>query len=191
MGRWAPDSRGRLARIAFALFAEKGFDETTSAEIAEAAGLTERTFFRHFADKRDVLFYAVPLAAGRLAERIAEAPAEVAPIEAVTEAIAAMCGDFQEEPELARQRHRVIASSPALQERELAKHEELARAIAAALVARGVDPTPARACGAVGIAAFRVAFPAWCAQRRVKGADLPETFRQTMAAFRAAVAEAR
>ena len=56
MGRWKPDARGRLEQAAFELFTERGFEQTTVAEIAERAGLTERTFFRYFADKREVLF---------------------------------------------------------------------------------------------------------------------------------------
>lgn len=56
MSRWEPDARGRLERAALELYAERGFELTTVAEIAERAGLTERTFFRHYADKREVLF---------------------------------------------------------------------------------------------------------------------------------------
>ena len=56
MGRWEPDARGRLVKAAMELYGERGFEQTTVAEIAERAGLTERTFFRHFADKREVLF---------------------------------------------------------------------------------------------------------------------------------------
>jgi hypothetical protein len=56
MTRWEPNARGRLEQAALALYGERGFENTTVAEIAARAGLTERTFFRHFADKREVLF---------------------------------------------------------------------------------------------------------------------------------------
>ena len=67
MGRWEPDARGRLAKAAMELYAEQGFEQTTVAEIAARAGLTERTFFRHFADKREVLFYGMEMARDLLA----------------------------------------------------------------------------------------------------------------------------
>src|SRR5262245_23924099 len=115
MARWAPDSRGRLAHAAFELFAERGYESTTVAEIARRAGLTERTFFRHFTDKREVLF-----AAGNLEEELArtvvEAPEALAPLEAASagiEAIAAMLPGR----DVARQRQGIIVANPELQER--------------------------------------------------------------------------
>src|SRR6266851_3359680 len=83
MGRWEPDARGRLAQAALTLYAEQGFDQTTVAEIARLAGLTERTFFRHFADKREVLFYGTETARGLLVRAVADAPASATPIDAV------------------------------------------------------------------------------------------------------------
>ena len=71
MGRWEPDARGRLAKAAMTLYADQGFDQTTVAEIAARAGLTERTFFRHFADKREVLFYGMEMLQDVLADRAA------------------------------------------------------------------------------------------------------------------------
>ena len=58
VARWKPNARSRLEKAALELYSERGFQQVTVAEIAQRAGLTERTFFRHFADKREVLFPA-------------------------------------------------------------------------------------------------------------------------------------
>src|SRR5215469_763680 len=83
MGRWEPNARGRLAAVALALYAEHGFEQTTVAQIAARAGLTERTFFRHFADKREVLFYGSDMARNLVARTVADAPASATPMDAV------------------------------------------------------------------------------------------------------------
>src|ERR1700678_3863149 len=83
MGRWQPDSRGRLQEAALALYSERGFDQTTAAQIAERAGLTERTLFRHFADKREVLFGGSALLKERIVAGVAEAPVSDGPLDAV------------------------------------------------------------------------------------------------------------
>jgi AcrR family transcriptional regulator len=159
MVRWEPNARGRLEVAALQLYREHGFDQTTVAEIAARAGLTERTFFRHFADKREVLF------GGSLEElftsAITDAPAKVAPIDAVAAALRTGADLLQERREFALNRQAVIAVNPALQERELIKLAALGSAMAAALRARGV-PEPAASLGAeAGIAVFRVAFVRW------------------------------
>ncbi len=95
MGRWQPDSRGRLQEAALALYSERGFDQTTAAQIAERAGLTERTFFRHFADKREVLFGGSALLKDRIVNGVAGAPATDGALDAVSaglDAAAAMLG---------------------------------------------------------------------------------------------------
>ena len=74
MGRWEPNARGRLEQAAMELYLERGFDQTTVAEIAERAGLTERTFFRHFADKREVLFAGAGALQELLVSAVAGAP---------------------------------------------------------------------------------------------------------------------
>src|SRR5215469_6493583 len=102
MGRWEPDARGRLAKAAMELYAEQGFEQTTVAEIAARAGLTERTFFRHFADKREVLFYGMEMLQGLLARAIADAPASATPMDAVSAAYQAASALIQENPERAR-----------------------------------------------------------------------------------------
>src|SRR2546421_8842988 len=116
MARWEPDSRGRLEQAALALFGQRGFEDTTVAEIAARAGLTERTFFRYFADKREVLFGG----AGRLQEllvsAVVSAPDSAAPIDAVAAALEAGGALLQERREFARQRQAVIDANTELRE---------------------------------------------------------------------------
>ena len=89
MSRWEPNARGRLEEAALELYTERGFDETTVAEIAERAGLTERTFFRHFADKREVLFGGQDALLALFVNTIVDAPDSMSPIDAVGAALEA------------------------------------------------------------------------------------------------------
>src|ERR1700685_4294068 len=110
MVRWQPDSRGRLQEAALALYAERGFDQTTAAQIADRAGLTERTFFRHFADKREVIFAGSAHLRGELVAGVADAPPQDSPFDAVArglDAAALMLGQFRHD--LSRHRQAVIA----------------------------------------------------------------------------------
>ena len=162
MGRWEPDSRGRLQEAALALFAERGFDQTTAAEIAARAGLTERTFFRHFADKREVLFGGGDLLGARIVDGVASAPPAAGPLDAVAcglDAAACMLGELRRD--LARQRLEVIAANPGLRERELAKLADYSRAVAGALRARNVGEPHATLAADAGMAVLRVAFERW------------------------------
>src|SRR5579871_2964583 len=127
MARWEPDSRGRLRRAALELYGERGFEQTTVAEIAARAGLTERTFFRQFADKREVLFAGSEALEQRLVEAVAEAPDPLSPIAAVARGLEAV-GAALPARELARARQEVIAANAELRERELAKLASLAAA---------------------------------------------------------------
>src|SRR5580704_10414852 len=140
MGRWQPDSRGRLQEAALALYSERGFDQTTATQIAARAGLTERTFFRHFADKREVLFGGSAILRERIVSGVVGAPATDGPLDAVArglDAAAAMLGESRRD--LSRQRQIVIDANPELRERELTKLADYAGAIAAALHERGVS----------------------------------------------------
>src|SRR5580698_3288189 len=115
MGRWEPDSRGRLQEAALALYSERGFDQTTAAQIAEGAGLTERTFFRHFADKREVLFGGSAILKERILAGVIGAPKAVGPLDAVASGLdeaADMLGASRRD--LAAQRQAVIAANPEL-----------------------------------------------------------------------------
>src|SRR5215475_3425296 len=133
MGRWEPNARGRLEQAAMDLFIERGFEQVTVAEIAGRAGLTERTFFRYFADKREVLFYGSGMLQDTLVQRITEAPDGLSPIDVVGAALAGAAELIEERRELSRQRQAVVAATPELRERELIKLATLAAALADAL----------------------------------------------------------
>src|SRR5207253_5326116 len=128
MGRWKPDGRGRLEQAAMELYVERGFENTTVAEIAERAGLSERTFFRHFSDKREVLFSGSAGLAELLTERVAAAPKTAAPLDIVSAALQAAGAVIQERGEWSKQRQAVIDANPELRERELIKLASLASA---------------------------------------------------------------
>ncbi|MBX6370265.1 MAG: TetR/AcrR family transcriptional regulator [Rhodospirillales bacterium] len=180
MTRWQPDARGRLAQAALELYAERGFDGTTVADIAERAGVTERTFFRHFADKREVLF-----ADGDVADVLVEGVAGETPLAAAIAGFAAVGAVIQDRRAFAEQRNAVIAASPDLQERELIKLASWADAVRDALLAQGVDPTEAALAAQVALAVFRSAFQRWLTSG--KDADFARSIRETADALRALV----
>ena len=161
MVRWEPDAKGRLARAALELYSERGFEQTTVAEIAERAGLTERTFFRHFADKREVLFAGSHELQDVMAAALAGAPDDASPVDAVGAALGAAAEVLQDRREYARRRQAAIAANTDLQERELIKMASLAAALAEALRGRGVREPAASLTAEAGIAVFRVAFERW------------------------------
>jgi AcrR family transcriptional regulator len=161
MARWEPNAYGRLQQAALELFGERGFEQTTVEDIARRAGLTKRTFFRHFSDKREVLFAG----GGELEEAcvggVAAAPADATPLEAVGAGLEAGAAILQDRRPFARERQRVIAGNPELQERELVKLATIAAALAAALRERGVPEPEASLSAETGVAVFRVAFERW------------------------------
>ena len=165
MSRWEPNARGRLEEAALELYSERGFDQTTVAEIAERAGLTERTFFRHFADKREVLFGGEGMLDELVTGAVAGAAESVGPIDAVAEGLAAIGEFFRGCREHARRRQAVIAANPELQERELIKLSRLAAATAEVLRRRGVPEPAASLTAEAAIAVFKVAFDRWIADR--------------------------
>src|SRR5579875_3758532 len=109
MGRWEPDAPGRLQRAALELYAEHGYEQTTVAEIAQRAGLTERTFFRHFADKREVLFHGSQELEQRMVAAVRAAPADTAPLDATAVGLLAATAPFQERRPHSVHRQSVIA----------------------------------------------------------------------------------
>jgi AcrR family transcriptional regulator len=162
MVRWEPDARGRLAKAAMDLYAERGFDATTVAEIAERAGLTERTFFRHYADKREVLFAGASELHELLVRQVDEAPAGMPAMEVIAAALTRIADEmFGESHEFASQRQAIIMANADLRERELIKLASLATAVAAALRRRGVTDPAASLAAEAGIAIFKVAFERW------------------------------
>jgi AcrR family transcriptional regulator len=188
MGRWEPNARGRLAKAALELYTEQGFEQTTVAGIAEAAGLTERTFFRHFADKREVLFYGTEITLGLLTRAIAEAPASASPMAAVSAALDSFGAFLQEDPERVRRRDAVISTSTELRERELVKLDAFTSAMAGALRERGTPELSAGLAAEAGVSAFKVSYARWVATGagaadETGEQDLTRLFRQSLAAL--------
>jgi AcrR family transcriptional regulator len=173
-------------QAAFALYGERGFEQTTVAEIAERAGLTERTFFRHFADKREVLFAGAEALQEVLVSTVAEAPGSLAPIDAAAAGLEAAGAFIQEGGDLARQRQAIIASSAELQERELIKLASLAAALAEALRERGVEDPAASLTAEAGIAVFKVAFERYVEESNQR--DLPRLIRESLEQLKAVAA---
>jgi AcrR family transcriptional regulator len=182
MGRWEPDARGRLERAALELFVERGFEQVTVTEIARRAGLAQRTFFRHFADKREVLFSGASTQQEYLVSAVARAPDAATPIDAVDAALEAAAAELQERGEYARQRQAVIAANPELQERELIKLASLAAAIADALRGRGVTDPAASLAAEAGIAVYKISFERWVSEPGPP--DLPELIRESFGELR-------
>jgi AcrR family transcriptional regulator len=164
MARWEPNARQRLERAALTLFTEHGYDATTVAEIADRAGLTKSTFFRHFADKREVLFGGQDLLTGLFTEAIQAAPPSATTADCLAAALQAAAAAFTpDRHDLAPQRRAVIAAHSELQERELLKRARLASAMTQALRARGADDTTARLAAEIGVLAFSTAYARWAA----------------------------
>jgi AcrR family transcriptional regulator len=161
VSRWQPNARGRLEQAALELYTERGFDQTTVAEIAQRAGLTERTFFRHFADKREVLFWGQDALMQLVTTHIAHAPDSASPLEAVRGALQAVGEMFEGRREHSRRRQAVVGANPGLQERELIKLASLAAAMAEALGRRGVPQPAAKLTAETAVAIFKVAFDRW------------------------------
>jgi AcrR family transcriptional regulator len=162
MTRWEPGALERLNGAAMELYASKGFEETTVAEIAQAAGLTERTFFRYFADKREVLFAGSELLEQHMIDGAAAAPTDATPLEVVSGAVEASATFFPDERRgYSRLRASIIDANPALQERELRKMSSLATSIARALQDRGIPESTAALAAQTGITVFRVSFAQW------------------------------
>ncbi|MBV9465014.1 MAG: TetR family transcriptional regulator [Solirubrobacterales bacterium] len=187
MGRWQPDATGRLQQAALELYAERGYEQTTVAEISERAGLTERTFFRHFADKREVLFRGSEELQQLIVDAVDGAPASATPIEAIAVGLQAAGAIFDPDRRphsLTRQS--VIDANPGLQERELIKLARLAAALADALRRRGVQDPAAGLTAETGIAVFRVAFEHWL--RHDSDQHFEDSVREAIAELRTVAA---
>ena len=189
MARWRPDARNRLEQAALDLYSARGFEQTTVAEIAAQAGLTERTFFRHFADKREVLFGGAKVLQELLVQKVATAPNDLTPLDAVAAALGAAEAVFPERRELSRQRGRIIAANAELRERELSKLEALSTALAGALRRRGVNDPAAGLAADAGIAVFRTAFADWLEE--TDGRSFHELVQDTLGELRAVTASSR
>src|ERR1041384_1342952 len=133
MGRWEPDAQGRMIRAALELFAERGFDQTTAGDIAAKAGVTERTFFRHFADKREVLFDGAHTMEHTVPDVTAAAPAELSALDAALAGMTAAGELVADRHEHSVLRSRIIAANAPLHERELLKLAAMTEATTKAL----------------------------------------------------------
>ncbi|GHE84143.1 TetR family transcriptional regulator [Amycolatopsis deserti] len=161
MPRSGAEARRRLQQAALELYQERGFDQTTAAEIAARAGVNERTFFRHFPDKREVLFDGETDLRAALMRAVAEAPEGLEPFEVLLYAFGKSARNLEDNRPFSEPRWKVIAVTPALRERELAKHAWLTDAVAEALRQRGTGDTVADLAARTGWAAYQHAVQAW------------------------------
>jgi AcrR family transcriptional regulator len=166
VARWEPNASGRLTEAAMALFAERGYAKTTVEDIAARAGLTERTFFNHFADKREVLFAGSEHFVSQIVDAVRAAPKSAPPLDAVLSAYETTNDFFEERRPFSRKRSALIASHPELQERELIKMMTLVTAITSALQQRGTSASAATLAAQTGAAIFRVGFEQWTHDRK-------------------------
>ncbi|WP_051813334.1 TetR/AcrR family transcriptional regulator [Streptomyces sp. NRRL S-340] len=186
MGRWEPNTRERLAQAALELYGERGYEQTTVAEIAGRAGLTERTFFRHYADKREVLFAGAGDLEDLFAQAVAAAPESAAPLDAVAAGLDAVGSFFAGRREFARTRQAVIMATAELRERELIKLASVSAALAATLRRRGVPEPAASLSAEAGVAVFKVGFERWVAPGEER--DMAPLLRDSLDELRAVAA---
>jgi AcrR family transcriptional regulator len=189
MVRWEPGARERLQAAALELFATRGFEQTTAEQIAQSVGLTERTFFRHFSDKREVLFYGQDQFLQAFLDGADAAPPDAPPLEVIAYALHAAASFFPDERRpYSRMRQSVIDQNPALQERELHKLAGLTATVAQALRARGIGEPAATLAAQAGGTVFGIAFAQWIGEGETRSlADiasgvLRELFNLTRAA---------
>ena len=161
------------------LYVERGYEQTTVADIAEKAGLTARTFFRYFADKREVLFAGSAELQANLVTALESAPKSASPMQAIAAALDAAAALLGGNYDFARQRHSVIIANAELRERELIKMASLATALADGLRRRGVNDPGAGLAAEAGVAVFRVAFERWISAPEKQ--DLGQLMRESLA----------
>jgi AcrR family transcriptional regulator len=161
MARWEGDAAGRFREAALELYAERGYEQTTVAEIADRAGLTARTFFRHFTDKREVLFAGSEVLQESMVTALRDAPSSATPMGAVGAALDASTIFLGRDHAHSRQRHAIISANAELMERELIKMATLAAALGAGLRERGVREPDASLAAQAGIVVLQVAFERW------------------------------
>ena len=186
MGRWEPNARGRLATAALELYSERGFEQTTVAEIARRAGLTERTFFRHYADKREVLFAGSRELEELLVQAVAGAPESAAPIDLLAVGLDAVSKMFADRREHARKRQAVIMANAELRERELIKLASMSAALADTLRRRGVGEPAASLTAEAGVAVFKVGFERWIAAAEER--EMSQLMRESLDELKAGAA---
>lgn len=183
MSRWEPDAHGRLGQAAMELYAERGYEQTTVAEIAERAGLTARTFFRYFADKREVLFGGSDALGERLTAALDAAPTTDGPLAMVAAAMDVAAKLIGSDRDFSRRRQAIIIANADLHERELSKLAFWSRALGDGLRRRGIEEPTASLAAETGVAVFRVAYDRWLTgpARRTLVSTLHDSFDQLRA----------
>jgi AcrR family transcriptional regulator len=189
MGRWEPGAAQRLVVAAVDLFTEQGYDATTVAQIAERAGVTRSTFFRHFPDKRGLLVAGQETLSRLLAEGITEAPADASPLAAVAAGLERASGAMgPANRDLGPRIRAAVAASTELQERDVLKSVGMAAAMTDALVARGVPDPTAHLAAELGVLAFKRGYADWAAADRDDDTDLAPHALAALEELRAATA---
>ncbi|MEV4123904.1 TetR family transcriptional regulator [Nocardia sp. NPDC049707] len=184
MARWEPGATARLQKAALELFTSQGFEQTTAAEIAQAVGLNRRTFFRHFPDKRDVLFLGQQELEGALVAAVAQAPAGESPMSLIGFAIARVADMFADTPrEHARARQTIIDTNAALLERQHHKNANLAQLLRDALRDQGIAEPAATLAAESAVTVFNLAFRQWLATNETR--TLSVIAAETLAELRA------
>ncbi|HET7538293.1 MAG TPA: TetR family transcriptional regulator [Polyangiaceae bacterium] len=188
MARWEPDARGRLETAAMELFQERGYAHTTVGDIAERAGLTERTFFRYFSDKREVLFSGSKDLETAIVDSLLSATKDAPPLAVTVGAFEAVAARLQAQRDFSavRARHAIVSEHAEVRERELIKMASLAAAVTKALHARGIGEPAASVIAESGITVFKVGFERWVCAR--KPGDFAGHIRAAADALRAATA---
>lgn len=189
MARWEPDARGRLELAAMELFQERGYDRTTVEDIAARAGLTERTFFRYFPDKREVLFSGAKDLERGIVDRIERTAPEASPLDAVVGAFEAAAAELQDRRELGfvRARHALVTKHAEIHERELNKLASLGVSVTRALHARGVAEPAASLAAEAGLAVFKIGFERWVSGKKPQ--DFAAHIRAALRALKALTAD--
>ncbi|WP_031467179.1 TetR family transcriptional regulator [Sciscionella sediminilitoris] len=178
MGRWKPGAGDRLREAALSLYLERGFEQTMVTDIAEQAGVTARTFFRYFADKREVLFDDSADLEEKALTVLDGLPATTSALDAVAAVLDTVAQMVGGDRELARKRQAVIMANADLRERELIKLTSLSAALADRLRQRGIGDVEASLAAETSIAVFRVAFSRWATA--TDDQDLQNIIHQTL-----------
>ena len=168
-----------------ALFIERGYDAVTVAEIAERAGMTKRSFFNHFADKREVMFASADALQARVLAALTGAGNDLGPLDAAVQAFTRAAAPVEDYPELARARRAIIDSSPDLQERDLLKMAAMTAAVAAALASRSTPRRDALFAAQAATAVFTTGVEEWA---RDPARGLADSIKDALGGLRAALA---
>ena len=172
--------RAEIAETAFQLFTERGFDKTTVDDVAAAAGLSRRSFFRYFASKEDAVLGVLNTVGDAIAAELAARPADEPPWTSLRRALDVLVTTYAGDREVALARFRLIYQTPALRTTHLDKQDRWLRSLTEALAARlGVnpeqDPRP-QLLAAAALVALDVASRRGGAEGRTPGHLLDEYF---------------